>query len=430
MRFQLAAVRTPIFEIGGFRALLTLAVAGVLTTALYSVVINFLSIRAVESTLGMGTPERRCGEVREGDLLDLDTVAGGARLIEELRDRLDSAAAQDDQRTPAQRLWTRLCANLHRLSDRDPAQGNPLQVAVSGKEQGPQEGELLLPQHRESGTVGVACPDRTDRQRFAWLPVTCLHQRVLGVRSEERFLAALLGIQRPVPQEAVQGTVYLYQRSRLPTRAAGAWERQQLFVLRDFDKMVTGAIEELQEAAGLPRWLLRNLNGPFQWVILTCGLWGVLLLAQLWLQAYWQQRAVVRGKGLYRQFEKDCSSRAVGEVTEQYFRWLSHSSSILVDWILEIVPLLGFIGTVVGMIAAMASVARVVASDPGPELVSAMARVSDSLSLAFSTTFVALALSILLYLIRPAVYRAQEMVVDTLPRVLDNHREPAGDEAG
>lgn len=421
------AVRTPIFEIGGLRALCTLVAAGLVATALYTV-INAVAIRSIRSTLGIGKGNALCGEVLPTDMLNLSDLDAEA-IPKGLKRLLDATDAVGPQRSEARHLWTRLCANLKELRGGAMTEKNPLQVGVEESERKTDEASKpLLPQTRVAGSAETACPDRIDQEaNFAWLPLVCLRQRVLGIRPEERWPWSYLGIWRPVPQEAMQGTVYLYGPSRLATRAAGPRERRQLNVLQDFDKVLTATVGDLEEAAGLSRWLLRNLSGPFQWVILACGLWGMLLLGQLWLQAHWQRRAVVRSKGLFRQFEKDCSSRPVSEVTEQYFRWLSHSSSILVDWIIEIIPLLGFIGTVVGMIAAMASVARVVASDPGPELVNAMARVSDSLSLAFSTTFVALAFSILLYLLRPAVYRAQEIVVDTLPRVLTGRGAGGGE---
>lgn len=404
-----ASIRRPIFEIGRIRAALTLGVAGLLTTAIYTLLINDLSTRWFDTHLGI-QKGAYCGQVEDGDALDLTQIDGVASRSKELRDHWNV----DDPK----RLWSRLCATLEQLGEESRSPTNPLQVGVESSEAGTDEENLaLLPQHYEPGDHVGMCPTRTQHDRFAWLPVRCLYLRVLGVRPEPTSLA-LLGIRRPVPQAAVQGTVYLYEPSRVRTEARGSRERRQLRVLQDFDKAVYEAIEVLEQHTARPRWVLRNLNGLFQWSILTCGLWGVLLLAQLWLQAHWQSRAILRGQGLYRQFEKDCEVRPASEVTEQYFRWLSHSSSILVDWILEIVPLLGFIGTVVGMISAMASVGKVVASDPGPELVSAMALVSDNLSLAFSTTFVALAFSIVLYLMRPTVYRVQEMVVDTLPQVL------------
>ncbi|MDA8020560.1 MAG: MotA/TolQ/ExbB proton channel family protein [Thermoanaerobaculia bacterium] len=405
-------IRGPIFEVGRLMAAVFLGAAIVLACAFYSL-LNRVSEGRIESELAMGSDVKTCGPATGVEAFDISGLEG-EMIPEHLRKYLREGKDEMGEREFSRKLWGRLCTSLEVLKAHN--DGNPLHVGVEEFEEKTDEAGLNL---LGSGVLGSAgegdvCTEKPQNgKRFGWLQLVCLRQRILGVG----FADNLMGLREVVPQAAVDGTVYRYHGSRSPARAKGPREKRQLETLQAFDRTVQEAITHLQESTQGPRWWMRNLNGAFQWGILTCGLWAILLLGYLWLQARWQLLAVANGKGLYRQFLEDCEDRDPDDVVDQYFRWLSRSSSVLVDWIIEIVPLLGFIGTVVGMIAAMAGVAGVVASEPGPELVNAMGRVSDSLSLAFSTTFVALALSIVLYLMRPSVYRAQELVIDTVQRV-------------
>jgi hypothetical protein len=85
---------------------------------------------------------------------------------------------------------------------------------------------------------------------------------------------------------------------------------------------------------------------------------------------------------------------------------------VVADTLYEWIPIIGFIGTVVGMIGAIDAIGEVIQADQGPELYTAMGGVTSKLMLAFYTTFIGLVLSAILSLLRRYCIATEHAAVD------------------
>lgn len=208
------------------------------------------------------------------------------------------------------------------------------------------------------------------------------------------------------------------------------------------------------------RWFLRAINGPIQAVIVFLTLWGALrlmarrtrelniapdfkarksnsraktmkakllrrlrLLKKLALR-WLAQKNIIRRRsankstshtqsqsdlGRWVRLKKLMAARSLSrsDILQRYDNNVAEAETALLrvhrevdlieeKWLLEIIPMVGFLGTVIGMISAMDLVGDVVSAQPGAELGVAMSKVTNALSVAFFTTFMGLVSAMLL----------------------------------
>lgn len=186
-------------------------------------------------------------------------------------------------------------------------------------------------------------------------------------------------------------------------------ENVDAFELRMIEEMT-----RMQDVIWLERWGLRAFNGFIQWFVFALGLWGTL---RMFIRAF--QRKIILPKVLESKVRQAIAERvnsassadglvsAAADVELSLRTQLIDSSRAVDTWLIATIPLIGFIGTVLGMINAMELIGDVVIARPGAELVSAMGGIAGALSVAFYTTLVALIFTIPLSLIQVQVYGAE-----------------------
>ncbi len=326
----------------------------------------------------------------------------------------DSPQEAPDEYEKASRLWRRLCGNVaqiisaHNDGDhfllRHPAIRGPASILGANP--------LLEP---DDCTRDLKGP-------FTWYAPKCMYERILGVRQGQEM--TLYGVLPLASQVSVRGTVYDWNDARVNPRDDR--HRQQLATLAEFDEAIEFAWTELERSLGMRRVLVRVMNGLPQFIIVTAGMVALFLLIQRLCVASWQKHSAARGRGkVLERFERDVafisSSRDSSAqdircyVADTYQKFLTTGSATVADWLIEIIPLLGFLGTVYGMIDALGGIRAVVSADFGPDLERAMAQVGDSLSLAFTTTLLALVFTIFLILLRKITLTSEMNLVTNLP---------------
>lgn len=169
-------------------------------------------------------------------------------------------------------------------------------------------------------------------------------------------------------------------------------------VLDGFSISVIKGFEQVVQDAKLQRWLSRAMNGPIQFVIIVLATFGGFRLIQRKVN---QQRLFVGlpkfGKHrLQRNDILERYNRNVADAETALLRVHDEVDLVVEKWLLEIIPMIGFLGTVIGMISAMDLVGVVVSARPGAELNSAMGAITNALSVAFFTTFIGLVAAIIL----------------------------------
>ena len=206
--------------------------------------------------------------------------------------------------------------------------------------------------------------------------------------------------------------------------------------MREFlDEMSVTVLDGYAEVTGevfIRRWVLRALNGPIQATIVFLTFWGCFRL----LARRFRERGIapdlspqkrpaimsgysskppaeqaVRPDGWERwlRLKQLKAARSIHrrEILERYGNNVAEAETALLrvhrevdlieeKWLLEIIPMIGFLGTVIGMIMAMDLVGDVVSAQPGAELGVAMSRVTNALSVAFFTTLMGLISAMLL----------------------------------
>jgi len=109
--------------------------------------------------------------------------------------------------------------------------------------------------------------------------------------------------------------------------------------------------------------------------------------------------------------EADALFRSQAERDEN----LSDTSYALINGFLWAIPILGFIGTVLGLSSAIASFSDVLAaSGDAAELKPALKQVTAGLSTAFETTFLALAVALALQIFATFVRKSEEELLDDI----------------
>ncbi len=280
------------------------------------------------------------------------------------------------------------------------------------------------------------CTQPLGKAALGFYPADCLLERIRGVgrlAAEPRGLDWLtsLAVLADASHSGLQGNAYAFRHSRAvlfeqdpsdvrwrlskhdtpePTdRALQIQTLQQ--ALNRLDKLLLARVKQLEATVWGQRFVLRALNHPFQFVMFWLGLWAAALYGEQWRRARWGSDQASRladwirsqapegddGGGKTRPNGASLPySSELRNVVDSLHAGAAVRGRAIADTITEWIPMLGFIGTVFGMIGAMGAIGEVIAADQGPELYVAMGAVTSRLSLAFYTTFVGLILGLVL----------------------------------
>lgn len=174
------------------------------------------------------------------------------------------------------------------------------------------------------------------------------------------------------------------------------------------DGLATRVLEEMKairDAVPFTRWMLKAINGWIQFAIVVLGFWGAfrLIARRNIRQAWWDTDKADGVLGVHKR---------LGDAQTDALDDLEHASRPLDRWILDTIPLAGFLGTVYGMIAAMDRVGAVVAARPGVELDAAMSSITSALSIAFFTTLLGIVVAIPLSLAQTQCFANEKRAID------------------
>ena len=173
------------------------------------------------------------------------------------------------------------------------------------------------------------------------------------------------------------------------------------------------------------RFLERGIIPP---ITVLLFFWGTLLLLGKWWNGWYLRRVLARW---HARVEKsptavtrlEASFDALREHPERMddewqLLWRRHEESWLLPRYLSwAVPILGFIGTVLGISLAADGIRRIIASDAGlASLSSDLDGAIAPLGIAFDTTLIALSLSVVLTLVLALVQRFEVRLLTTLER--------------
>ncbi len=156
--------------------------------------------------------------------------------------------------------------------------------------------------------------------------------------------------------------------------------------------------------------------------------WGMLLLLGKWWNGWYLRRVLTGWKNPLRTITNPPPPFVVGlealsndpDICDDglQFLWRRHEESwLLPRYISWAVPILGFIGTVLGISLAAEGIRRIISSDAGlASLSSDLDGAIAPLGIAFDTTLIALSLSVVLTLVLALVQRAEERLLATLEK--------------
>ena len=152
--------------------------------------------------------------------------------------------------------------------------------------------------------------------------------------------------------------------------------------------------------------------------------WGTLLLLGKWWNGWFLRRVMRHWHSLSQKMATPFFSNFELLLTpsnlEQNIQvlWRRHEESwLLPRYISWAVPILGFIGTVLGISLAADGIRRIIASDAGfANLSNDLDTAIAPLGIAFDTTLIALSLSLLLTLMLVLVQRGEERLLATLEK--------------
>ena len=177
------------------------------------------------------------------------------------------------------------------------------------------------------------------------------------------------------------------------------------------------------------RFLDRGIIPP---LTLFMFYWGMLLLLSKWWNAMFLRWSVTQwGRGTPAKVNSniDRIRNVVKDATrledQLMFLWRRHTESYLLPrYINYATPVLGFIGTVLGISLAADGIRGIIASDSGLSGISSeLGDAISPLGIAFDTTLIALSLSVGLALLLALVQRGEERTLTILERYLrDNIR--------
>jgi len=219
---------------------------------------------------------------------------------------------------------------------------------------------------------------------------------IAGVRISDHN--GLIQIYEVVPQGGLNGRnpVYRWTVTDRPIKPDAECTGLQERYAR-MDAVIRGLLDELRSEVSWSRWWLRAFNGKVQFIIVFCAIWILALTRcrQLWLgDFHW-----IVGR--------PAKTGELADPTVRVRQYLDGRDRVFDQWLMNALPLLGFIGTVIGMIGAMKLIGTVVSAEAGPQLENQVGLLAGQLSIAFYTTFLALGANLLLSLYQDSVFAAE-----------------------
>ena len=171
------------------------------------------------------------------------------------------------------------------------------------------------------------------------------------------------------------------------------------------------------------RFLERGIIPPLTVLLFF---WGALLLLGKWWNGWYLRRVLARWQSAAAFIKPTPFTAGLDALTANagslddglQMLWRRHEESwLLPRYISWAVPVLGFIGTVLGISLAAEGIRRIIASDAGlASLSSDLDGAIAPLGIAFDTTLIALSLSVVLTLVLALVQRGEERLLATLER--------------
>lgn len=233
--------------------------------------------------------------------------------------------------------------------------------------------------------------------------------------------------------------------------------------VEDTRTLITALFEETAQSGAVYRRMLQAVNGPIQWVTVAAALWCalILLFRRSWARL---QEAMSSGRRLaaldpefagtscpwggpdgermgaardavrlygsqilpYRllrslaaeklQHDKAASPGLIERIVEGYRAQVAEQEYSIVGWLIMLVPTLGFIGTIYGMMQAMGGAHLIVAAQDQSALEASVLQLSEHLGTAFDTTLIALVMAALLEGLRAMTQREEARAFDSLAR--------------
>ncbi len=175
------------------------------------------------------------------------------------------------------------------------------------------------------------------------------------------------------------------------------------------------------------RFLDRGIIPP---VSLLMFFWGILILVSKWYNAFYVKFSVTKwDSGALAATNSNVdrvrnAARDPKRLEDQLsFLWNRHEESYLVPRYLAFaLPVIGFIGTVLGISLSADGIKDIFASDAGISgMSSELGAAISPLGIAFDTTLIALSLTLVFYLIMALVQRSEERTLTTMERYLRNN---------
>ena len=155
--------------------------------------------------------------------------------------------------------------------------------------------------------------------------------------------------------------------------------------------------------------------------------WGILILVGKWWNAIYVRKVIVKWQNRDTVTVENNVDRIHSLIYQKdklddrlTYLWNRHEQSFLIPRYLSwAVPVLGFIGTVLGISLAADGIRGLIGSDSGLSgLSSELGNAIAPLGIAFDTTLIALTLSLFLTLLLALVQRSEERTLSTLERQL------------
>lgn len=234
----------------------------------------------------------------------------------------------------------------------------------------------------------------------------------------------------------------------------------------DTRTMIEALFVEVAATAEGPRRAMQAINGIIQWVTATAAIWCalILLVRRMWAKAQirlidgrmlailypgadaapgpWggdsPTRAALRANlgrlgsqilplrlvcALVRR-RRNGEQEGLGhldEIVEGYRAQVADQEYTVIGWLIMLVPTLGFIGTIYGMMLAMGGAHLIVAAESQSELKDSVLTLSQHLGTAFDTTLIALVFAALLEWLRGSTQRLEAQAFDGLEREARAH---------
>ncbi len=121
-------------------------------------------------------------------------------------------------------------------------------------------------------------------------------------------------------------------------------------------------------------------------------------------------------------------TRVIGDAAERYERWLDRVTYAGIQYAIVAIPSLGFIGTVIGIGAALGSADAVVNATTPEARADAVAGVTAVLGFAFDTTLIALAASLVASGFLAAIRSRESSTLEAIRRDIGTHYAGSSDE--